>query len=165
MHIPRAGTLIWYYFICKREVWLMARSIVPEQDHDLVAMGRWIEETTYQRSRKRINLEHVVIDVMNVEKGKILVGEVKKSSRYVKSATMQLAYYLFVLKQKGIHAEGVLLFPKERKRLQVVLDERLEQELLAVLRDIQAIIRKEVPPPPVPCRFCKKCAYAEFCWS
>ena len=143
----------------------MAHSIVPEQDHDLVAMGRWIEETTYQRSRKRIHLEHVVIDVVNIEKGKMLVGEVKKSSRYVKSAMMQLAYYLFVLKQKGIEAGGVLLFPKERKRLQVVLDEPLEQELLAVLTDIQAIINREMPPPPVSCRFCKKCAYAEFCWS
>ena len=26
------GTLIWYYFVCKREVWFMAHEITPFQD-------------------------------------------------------------------------------------------------------------------------------------
>jgi len=54
---------------------------------------------------------------------KVIVGEVKKSSRFEHSATMQLAFYLYRLKQQGVEAEGELLIPKDRKRISVMLDE------------------------------------------
>ncbi|RKX92245.1 MAG: CRISPR-associated protein Cas4, partial [Spirochaetes bacterium] len=37
-------TLIWYYYICPREVWLMAHEINPEQDNPLVEIGRTFHE-------------------------------------------------------------------------------------------------------------------------
>ncbi|MBM3239523.1 Dna2/Cas4 domain-containing protein [Candidatus Poribacteria bacterium] len=32
-NINITGTLIWYYYICKREVWLMSRSLEAEQNN------------------------------------------------------------------------------------------------------------------------------------
>ncbi len=29
------GTLIWYYFICQREVWLMGHQLNPDEDNAL----------------------------------------------------------------------------------------------------------------------------------
>ncbi|MGC8937341.1 MAG: Dna2/Cas4 domain-containing protein, partial [Candidatus Methanomethylicaceae archaeon] len=29
---PITGTLVWYFFICKREVWLMGHEITPDED-------------------------------------------------------------------------------------------------------------------------------------
>jgi len=37
-------TLIWYYYICPREVWLMAHEINPEQDNPLMELGRIFHE-------------------------------------------------------------------------------------------------------------------------
>jgi len=34
------GTLIWYYYICHREVWLMARRIEPSQENPFIEIGR-----------------------------------------------------------------------------------------------------------------------------
>jgi len=37
------GTLMWYYFICHREVWLMARQVIPEQDNELIDLDRFLQ--------------------------------------------------------------------------------------------------------------------------
>jgi hypothetical protein len=37
------GTLIWYYYICKRQVWLMAHALVPDQEDDNIRQGRDIQ--------------------------------------------------------------------------------------------------------------------------
>jgi len=42
---------------------------------------------------------------------------------------MQLCYYLYVLRDYGIEAEGELLFPKEKKREKVVLTDEIIKEL------------------------------------
>lgn len=34
------GTLVWYYHICKRQVWLMGHCIGPEHENPLMAEGR-----------------------------------------------------------------------------------------------------------------------------
>ena len=43
------GTLIWYYCICPREVWLMSHQLTPDQELDALVVGRAVGETTYQR--------------------------------------------------------------------------------------------------------------------
>ena len=159
------GTLIWYYHICPREVWLMARNIVPDQDNTNVDLGRFIAENTYERDKKEISIGHIKLDIMRQEKGRLVVGEVKKSSKYEKSATMQLAFYLHELKEIGIEAEGELMFPKEKKKVQVKLTPELIVEIEKAKRDILRIVYQEVPQPPKKISFCRNCAYAEFCWS
>jgi len=159
------GTLIWYYYICKREVWLMARQIVPEQENPHIELGRFISETTYKRDKKQIHLEGIIIDLAKLDHEKLVIGEVKKSSKFSDSARMQLYYYLYVLRDYGIEAEGELLFPKEKKREKVVLTDDIVRELEAAIKEIREIVSQELPPEAIKIGYCRNCAYREFCWS
>lgn len=158
-------TLIWYYYICPREVWLMSRQLEPNQDNPFIELGRFILEESYKREKKEIHLENMVIDLLKTEDGEIIVGEVKKSSRFEEAAKMQLAYYLMRLKKLGIYAKGILLFPKEKKKIEVTLTEKLEHELIEAQKEIKRIIALSMPPKAKMIKFCKKCGYQEFCWS
>jgi CRISPR-associated exonuclease Cas4 len=159
------GTLIWYYYICKREVWLMARHIEPWQDNSFIEIGRLISEQSYKRDKKEIHMENIVIDLLKTEEGDVIIGEVKKSSTFEESAKMQLAFYLMKLKELGINAKGELLFPKEKKKIKVVLTTEIEQELIKAKNEIIKIINMEKPPVAIKNKFCLKCGYREFCWS
>ncbi len=158
-------TLIWYYYVCKREVWLMSHELNPEQDNALIELGRVIHESSYKRDTKEVSVEGMKFDIVRKEDGNITVCEVKKSSRFELPSRMQLAYYLYRLKKEGIEAKGELLFPKEKKRVVVELDADLVKELEEAIREMQEIIARERPPEARKTRFCTKCAYAEFCWS
>jgi len=159
------GTLVWYYYICQREVWLMARHLVPDQDNPNIDLGRFIGENTYQRDKKEITVGHIKLDVLRKEKGQLVIGEVKKSSKYEKSAMMQLAFYLLELKERGVEAVGELLFPKEKKKIRVELNDGLIADIEKAKKDILRIIYQDVPQAPKKIVFCRNCAYAEFCWS
>ncbi len=159
------GTLIWYYFICPREVWLMAHQIQPNEDNDFLELGRYLHEESYPRDTKRIRLESIELDVIRKHGEDIVVGEVKKSSRFLKSATMQLLFYLKKLSEYGVTARGELLFPKERKRISVSLTPDSARELAAAETEIARIVREENPPPAVAISFCRHCAYRDFCFA
>ena len=159
------GTLIWYYYICHREVWLMARNVVPDQDNSNVDLGRFIHEQSYQREKKEISFGNIKLDIVKKGKEGLVIGEVKKSSKFESSARMQLAYYLSELEKAGLKAKGELCFPKEKKRENVELTDQLRAELDMAVRDILRIAYLDGPPGPVKIKWCKNCAYAEFCWS
>ncbi len=159
------ATLIWYYYICPREVWLMSRQLTPWQENPFIELGRIISEESYKRERKEIHIENMIIDLLKINEENIVICEVKKSSRFEKSAKMQLAYYLLRLKQLGISATGQLLFPKEKKKLTVILTKEIEDELISAQKEIKSIIQMEMPPPAKKIKYCSKCGYREFCWS
>ncbi len=160
-----SGTLVWYYYICPREVWLIGHQINPDEDDANVSLGRFIQDYSYPRERKELLVGHSKMDVFRASDEGLVIGEVKKSSKYRNSARMQLAFYLSELKQRGIVARGELRFPREKRKEEVVLDEQTELELDRVRREILRILYLPAPPAPVKINFCKKCAYAEFCWS
>lgn len=160
-----SGTLVWYYYICPREVWLIAHQLTPDQEDTNLLLGRFIDETAYAREKKELVVGSSKIDIYRFGNGEFVVGEVKKSSRYRKSARMQLAFYLKELTAHGIEARGELRFPAEKIREPVVLDAATVEELEKVEREILRILYLEQPPTPTKNRFCKKCAYAEFCWA
>ena len=159
------GTLVWYYYICPREVWLMARKIAPDQDNANVDFGRFLQEKVYQRDKKEVSIGHLKIDVIKKERGRLVIGEVKKSSKYEKSAKMQLAFYLYELKEAGVEAVGELMFPQEKKKKRIELNEELMQEVVTTKKQILQLMYQEKPPKPQKINFCKKCAYAELCWA
>ncbi|MFZ5989082.1 MAG: CRISPR-associated protein Cas4 [Bacillota bacterium] len=159
------GTLIWYYYICKREVWLIAHGMNADQENENMELGRFIHENSYTRHKKEIDFGNIKIDVADSKDDGIIIQEIKKSSRYNKSARMQLLYYIYELRKSGVEAQGVLLFPEERKREQVELDDVSKNELDKAMEDIFKIIRCEKPPRPDKCKYCSKCAYAELCWA
>lgn len=160
------GTLVWYYAICPRECWLMSHQLEPERDFDLLAEGRLNTEAHYEREEKEIMLPGgVKVDKVRREGGKLVIGEIKKTSKFLPAAKLQLAYYLWVLEQDGVEAVGEVLVPEERKREEVVLEGELRGELMRALEDISRLIDQPKPPPARWIRYCNSCAYAELCWS
>lgn len=158
------GNIVQYYYVCKRKVWLSARQIAPDEDNPHLEFGRFISHSTYERNKKEIRLENIIVDLSKLEDSKIIIGEVKKSSKAEHAAKMQLCYYLYVLREYGIEAEGELLFPKEKKKEKVLLTDDLINELETAMQDIRSIAAEEVPPPAVKIGYCANCAYREFCW-
>lgn len=159
------GTLIWYYYICQREVWLMAHELNPEAENPFLELGRLIQEESYSREKKEFTAPGMKIDLLRKRDGQLVVAEIKKSSHSTESATMQLVYYLWRLREMGIETRGELLVPKERKRFPVELTDELESNLLEAMDNIERIINLEKPPAPAKTSFCRNCAYAEFCWG
>lgn len=143
----------------------MSRQINPFEDNPFLELGRFLQEESYAREKKSVRLENIELDVIRRKDGRLVVGEVKKSSRFEKSATMQLAFYLKQLEKYGICVEGELLFPKERKRIAVKLNKEIKWELQQAEEAIQEIVAMESPPPANPIKWCRNCSYREFCFS
>lgn len=159
------GTLVWYYAICPREAWLMAHEIEPDRDFELLAEGRLNQEAHYKRATKELALPGMRLDQVRREDGKLIVSEVKKSSRFLPATRLQLGYYLWRLAEEGMEASGEILVPEERKREVLELTPELRAEIEDLVERIKALVREPAPPPAEKIPFCKKCAYAEFCWS
>jgi CRISPR-associated exonuclease Cas4 len=141
----------------------MSRKLNPDEEHEQLAFGRALHELTYLKNRKEVVLAGARLDIL-ISKKK-LVCEVKTSSRYLESAKFQLAYYLYGLREQGLNYSGELCIPLERKRFTVVLHSNLESRLVRVMAEIGKIISAERPEAPVKNRYCRKCAYKEFCWA
>jgi CRISPR-associated exonuclease Cas4 len=159
------GTLVWYYAICPREAWLMAHEIEPEREFELLAEGRLNQEAHYKRATKELSLPGMRLDQVRREGDKLIVSEVKKSSRFLPVTRLQLGYYLWRLAEEGMEASGEILVPNERKREVVELTPELKESIESLVREIEALIEHSTPPPADRIPFCKRCAYAEFCWS
>ena len=160
------GTLVWYYAICPRECWLMAHQLEPEHEFDLLAEGRLNTEAHYERREKEVTLPGgVKVDTLRREDGQLIIGEIKKTSKFLPAATLQLAYYLWVLEQEGVQASGEVLVPEEREREVVTLDERTRANLNQVMEAIKGLLKQPKPPAAIWIHYCKTCAYSEFCWS
>ena len=89
----------------------------------------------------------------------------KKSSRFLPATRLQLGYYLWRLDREEMEASGEILIPEERKREVLELTPELRMEVEETVSEIETLIRDPAPPPAVKIPFCKRCAYAEFCWS
>lgn len=158
------GTLVWYYYICQRQVWLMARQITPDEDHPSLELGRFIHDHSYEREKKELTVGHLKVDVVKHEHGQLVVGETKKSSRYRKSARMQLLFYLDELRMRGVNARGELCFPQEKRKERVELTDADIKELDSTRREILRIVYLAEPPAPKRIDLCRGCGYREFCW-
>jgi len=180
---PITGTEVAYFFICARKLWFFAHNIQCEQESDAVRMGKHIHETSYQREKKEISIDGVIV-VDWIDHDKKIIHEVKKSASMDTAHTWQLKYYMWYLEQKGIHIAdeemmekfeneiekrgyiGELNYPKLKQTQQVILKkiDRVEIEQ-KILPNIQKIIALEKPPKAVEWKICKKCSYNELCYS
>ncbi|HBF78050.1 MAG TPA: CRISPR-associated protein Cas4 [Clostridiaceae bacterium] len=159
------GTLIWYYNICKKEVWFMSHSIVPDQGDENIDLGKFIHEFSYKRDDKEVSFGNVKFDVVFQSKQELVIGETKKSSKYEQASKWQLMYYLKVLNDAGINARGVLLYPQERKRTDVNLNDKAIKKLEVMVNDIERITNLNIPPEIESNRYCIKCGYREYCFA
>lgn len=159
------GTLMWYYKICKREVWLMSRNIAPDQRDTNIDIGRFLHEISYGRNKKEIEFGNVKFDVLLNTGDQLVIGETKKTSKFQEASKMQLLYYLRELKKANINAKGVLLYPEERKRVEVELDSENTLLLEKAEEQIVTIMSNEIPPLVKKNKYCRSCGYREYCYA
>ena len=159
------GTLVWYASICRRQVWLMARCIDPDERNELLILGRLVDESSYSREKHSIVFGNNRFDIARKDGETLVISEVKKSSRAAEASRLQLLHYLYELKKEGIDAKGELLFPEERRKEPICLSDEAMLELDALYAAIRHVAGCALPPEPERTVYCKTCAYSEFCWS
>lgn len=117
------GTMINYYFHCKRQCYLFANRINMEDNSEDVRIGRVLHEIKAKDEKNtEIKFENMVLDKMT-EKN---IEEFKKSDADIRAARMQLLFYLKNLEDKGVQKEGKLVCReknKQEKIEKVVLNE------------------------------------------
>lgn len=159
------GTLVWYAKVCLRQVWLMGRCIEPDERSESLILGRLVEQTSYGRESHGFAFGNNRLDLVSEAGIFLVVSEVKKSSRAEDASRLQLLHYLYELEKAGIKAEGDLRFPRERRRVRVRLDEGAIKELEEIYRSIREVAMRPSPPVALWGKFCRGCAYAEYCWG
>lgn len=161
------GTLISYYFYCKRRMWLHANEICFENNSEDVAMGRLVEEMTYlQRNSnyEQIEFEGIKIDFYD-PKNKI-IHETKKSPKFEQTHIWQIKYYIYVLQKNGINdVKGILEYPIEHRTRTVELSEEDVKQIKKLSNEIISMIKSEKCPPIIHDSKCKNCSYYEFCYA
>lgn len=124
------GTLVNYYFHCKRQCYLHGNNINLEDNSEIVKIGKAIHEQKKETSKNsEIAIENIKIDKISSE----YLTEIKKSDADVNAAKWQLLYYLKVLQDKGIYRKGKLEFVEKNKTKNKImyfeLDKNIEDEL------------------------------------
>lgn len=158
------GTLINYYFHCRRQCYLHGNKLNLEDNSGLVKIGKAIHEEKAKGKNSEIEIDNIKIDKLSKE----YVTEVKKSDADIEAATWQLLYYLKVLKGKGIVRKGKLEIVEKNKTEKsiviVELNEKEENELEYYIQEIEKMINSDKIPERLDKSTCKKCAYYEYCY-
>ncbi|MCM8816841.1 MAG: CRISPR-associated protein Cas4 [Candidatus Omnitrophica bacterium] len=143
----------------------MAHEINPFQDDPFLEIGRFLHAESYAREKKEVEIDGMKFDIIKNKDGKLIVAEIKKSSRFLESATMQLCFYLYRLQKMGINAVGEILVPQEKKKYSVILNQEIILKIEDAIREIKEIMHYPKPPEKRKIHFCTHCAYAEFCFA
>jgi len=157
------GTEVGYYFICPKKLWWFSHGVQMERESDRVRMGKLVHEESYQRRRKELNIDDkIVLDWR--EDG--VIHEVKLTDKMEDAHEMQLLYYLYYLKCKGVEGlRGQIDYPKLRETKEVELTEEKEREIETALIEMKQIVTSRKAPEVEWMKICGKCAYAELCWG
>lgn len=156
------GLHIQYYFVCQRKLWLYAKNLGQEEDHERVLDGKLLHEHAYQRARKReiYTEEGFKVDALDGE----YVREIKLSSKMTKADQYQLLFYLYQLKKRGLVRKGLISYTREKRTEELELSEENEKELEKIIEDINMLLSKSTVPPLIHKSYCRKCAYYDFCY-
>ncbi len=158
------GTLMNYYFHCKRQCYLFGNRLNLEDNSEEVKIGKAIHEERANQNNTELAIENIRLDKLTAE----YLTEIKKSDADVEASRWQLIYYLKVLKEKGVIRKGKLEFveknKKNKKTMIVELNEQLEEELEKNIEKIENLLSENTVPPVSNKPGCKKCAYYEYCY-
>jgi CRISPR-associated exonuclease Cas4 len=134
-----------------------------ESDNENVKIGKVIDENAYEREEKHINIDDVIsIDYI---KNKGILHEVKKSKKIEQAGIMQVKYYLYYLKEKGVEGiRGKVDYPLLKQSVDIKLTDEDEKYIESVLIDLKEIVNRPLPPLLEKKKICKNCAYFELCY-
>lgn len=160
------GTIINYYFHCKRQCYLFANRINLEDNSEDVRIGRVLHEIRAKDNKDaEIKYENIVLDKVSSK----YIEEYKKSDADTKAAQMQLIFYLKQLQDKGITKEGKLIYneknKKDGKKTEIIeLDDSNINKLNKCIEDIEQLVNQEKVPDVEKDKKCKRCAYYDYCY-
>ncbi len=158
------GTLMNYYFHCKRQCYLHGNRLNLEDNSEEVSIGRAMHEARNSNDNTEVALDNIKLDKLTSE----YLTEVKKSDADFQAAQWQLLFYLKVLKEKNILRKGKLEFIEKNKCDKKVyfleLDEEKESKLNQYIFEIEELLLREEVPKACYQSSCKKCAYYEYCF-
>ena len=152
------GVMIYYYFVCKRKLWYFIHEISMEAENENVMLGKLLDESSYQRGEKHINIDNVInIDFIKEHKE---LHEVKKSRAIEEAGIWQVKYYLYYLKQRGVNGlKAKIDYPLLKKNLMVEL-----AQIERILYEINSMKEQVLPPEFSKKKICAKCAYHDLCF-
>ena len=158
------GTLVNYYFHCRRQCYLFGNRMNMEDNSEEVKIGKAIHEERNNRENTELAIENIRLDKLTGE----YLTELKKSDADPVAAKWQLLYYLKVLKEKGIERKGKLEFAEKnktgKKTVLLELTGDTEKELLGYISEIEDLVEQDKIPPVLNSGSCKKSAYYEYCY-
>ena len=158
------GTLINYYFHCKRQCFLAGNRFNLEDNSELVMIGKALHESKALGHHTEISIDQIKVDKI---KGDYLI-EYKKSNSDLNACKWQVLYYLSVLKSKGIEKKGKLICMEKAnqsdKIVELALTEEIESQLEIICNEISKLIEMTHPPEVRKMPICKKCAYYSYCF-
>lgn len=154
------GTMFAYSYLCSRKLWLFSHNIALETESEDVKIGKIIDEYTYKKEKKNINIDSVCIDFLSDG----IVYEIKKSLAEKDTAIKQIKYYLYILKNKGVeNPNGILKIPKIKYQEEIYLSDKDVEEIENKLLEINRIITDANMPNDKKLKACSKCAYYALC--
>ncbi len=158
------GTLINYYFHCKRQCYLFYNRINLEDNSEDVKIGRVLHEIkALDGNNTEVRFENISVDKITDK----YVVELKKSDADIKAARMQVLLILSKLQEKGIKKDGKLVF-NERNNSEKVdiikLNEQTKLELNNCIKEVEKLLNSKCVPEAKLIKGCKKCAYYEYCY-
>ena len=140
-----SGMMIYYYFVCKRKVWYYINQLNMEQNSELVAIGKILDENSYKREKKGILIDET-INVDFIKNGAVL-HEVKKTRSIEQAGLWQLKYYMYYLENKGIqNTSAIIAYPLIKETKNVFLGDDDRKTLKKVINDIEKISKYDRPP-------------------
>lgn len=176
---PIGGMLFSYFLICPRKAWLVRQGIWMEQESEDVALGRLLDEFSYSRSEKHLDLSATTptgialvgkIDRAMLKEG--ILHETKKGRSCQKAHQWQVRFYLWLLRLNGVNGPGGKAFrgqidyPSLRRSEPVELLEEHEARLTIWVEELANLLSTEHPPTRIHQRdFCRKCAFEELCYG
>ena len=161
------GLQIQYFHLCLRKLWLFGNGIGMELSSSFVEEGTLIGKTTYVRRAqkwKELNLQSVKID--HFDPNNKLIREVKKSPKLEHAHVAQVKYYLYALEKRGISgASGIIEYPRQRKTTTIEpLTSANRQEIKGWVDNINKITSLRECPNLRKKRYCRSCAFHDFCF-
>lgn len=157
------GTLIHYYVTCKREAWLYAHRVMPDEYDENIMMGRALAEIK-ESQLQDFPFANLHFDKIGKQRGHYLVTEHKKTLKNPEGAKMQLLFYMYQLKTglklreingKVISGKTVLYVEGNGENMR-----RME----ALLDEVASFVTQPKAPEAEPIAFCRKCGYRDYCY-
>jgi CRISPR-associated exonuclease Cas4 len=162
------GTMVAYFFVCKRKLWLYAKGLNMENisENTNVIKGKLLHETRFQRERNReFAFDNIKIDFL-VYNDQVFVHEIKKSKKFENAHIWQLKFYIFNLRQKRVNCTGgVIHYPANMRRVEVDYGPEDDIKIQEALREIVSLLKQTSLPLKTEKKICSKCAYFDFCFA